>query len=626
MATFRRRTFSGAIGACLLGVSVGLGWVLANPSPASAADAAPLAVPGDACPVGWPALRGGDGGGAFDGHVSVLVGGDLRVAGRASGAEGVVVVRGTASVARDEPGPYLVGVTGTGSQVTPHPGSDMLVVGGDLAAAPASPVEIAPALDGDAAVGGAVAAGTALSLGGGRLDQGVADVLAPYDALLAGLAAKSASYAALPVTGSVEVTDSAVVLVGDGESPLQVMAVDAALLGQHDRAGRTLRVRGVPDGAAVVVNLVGPDVALDVDALRGADGGDLDAAADAPFGDLATHLLWNAPTARAVTVSGEAQLPGSLLVGSAASTTTLDGAGTNGRVLVAGDLVHTGGELHSYPFVADPDLACGPDLAHRGTFTLDVVLDDPGGLVDPEQPFHGTYRCLLDGADVTPGDGTWRVRAIATERVIASGVPVGAVCTVDEQLVPPSGPAWAWEWEGPAIAPASVTVAKRDPRGFTVTNTVRPAPAPPPGTQEPEEPDDPVDPVDPETEPETPTTQDPTTSEPVDPPPVLPDPHWSDDADAGAETAAESAADLELLRPSETPLDQSGQTGPDAEPDADEDTEVAATPAPDATGPLTTTAPYSLRGAFVWAPLLLLSVLALRLRFPWRYKRRRRLY
>ena len=56
------------------------------------------------------------------------------------------------------------------------------------------------------------------------------------------------------------------------------------------------------------------------------------------------------------------------------------------------------------------------------------------------------------------------------------------------------------------------------------------------------------------------------------------------------------------------------------------DTKAAPAPGSDAPGPLTTTAPYTLRGAFVWAPLLLLSVLALRLRFPWRYKRRRRLH
>ena len=44
---------------------------------------------------------------------------------------------------------------------------------------------------------------------------------------------------------------------------------------------------------------------------------------------------------------------------------------------------------------------------------------------------------------------------------------------------------------------------------------------------------------------------------------------------------------------------------------------------PDSAGPLTTTAPYTLRGAFVWGPLLLLSVLALRLRFPWRHRARK---
>ena len=54
-------------------------------------------------------------------------------------------------------------------------------------------------------------------------------------------------------------------------------------------------------------------------------------------------------------IGGLAQLPGSLLVPTAPSTTTLAGAGTNGRILVAGDLVHTGaGELHAYPFLPDP--------------------------------------------------------------------------------------------------------------------------------------------------------------------------------------------------------------------------------------------------------------------------------
>jgi len=67
-------------------------------------------------------------------------------------------------------------------------------------------------------------------------------------------------------------------------------------------------------------------------------------------------------------------------------------------------------------------------------------------------------------------------------------------------------------------------------------------------------------------------------------------------------------------------------TPPSSEPDDDDRVDAAAEPPrADSPGPLTTTAPYSLRGALVWGPLLLLSVLALRMRFPWRYKRYRRL-
>lgn len=550
-------------------------------------------------------IHAGSTGDTFDGQASVLVGGDLGVIGRATGAEGVVVVRGTVAVARDQPGPYRVGVTDTGSQVTPHPGSDVLVVGGDLAAAPDNPLEVAPGLDGDVAVGGSVVEGTVVSQGGGRLDQGVGRVLAAYDDLLGALTAKSLAYAALPATGTVEVTDTAIVLTGDGTSALQVLTAEAGLLERADGGpGRELLVAGVPAGAAVVVNLGGPEVDLAVDAVRGPDRQVVDAGADPYFADLATHLLWNVPEAQAVRVTGAAQLPGSLLVGSEASTTVVEAAGTNGRLLVAGDLVHAGaGELHSYPFPADPDLACGPDLPHRGTVTLDVVLDDPAGLVDPDRFVHGTYACRLGDQDVTPGDGTWRLRARATDRVVADDVPVGAVCSVEQQLEVPSGP--GWDWVEPDVAPRSVTVAKREPRGFTLSNGVRPVEPPP---------DDP--------EPQTDTPDPPTTPlipDPVEPPVTVPEPPPVDQSVA-------DLPDVELVRPSDTVGDPEPPPEPPVEPEADASADVAAAPAPEAPGPLTTTAPYSLRGTFVWAPLLLLSVLALRLRFPWRYKRRKRLY
>src|SRR5262249_16120734 len=162
-----------------------------------------------------------------------------------------------------------------------------------------------------------------------------------------------------------------------------------------------------PDGAAVVVNLTGPAVDLDIDAVLGAGGQPLDALNDPAFPALATHLLWNAPSAAAVNVSGLAQLPGSLLVPTAPSPTTLSGPGPNGRILVAGNLVHTGpGELHAYPFLGDAQMGCAADPVHLTALTLDVALVDPDKVVDPERYFEGRYNCSLLGVDVTPPDNT----------------------------------------------------------------------------------------------------------------------------------------------------------------------------------------------------------------------------
>ena len=101
MATPSRHAFSGVAAACLLAAVAGTGWVSA--ATADVATSAELAAP-NACPQVWPALRGGPPSGAFDGNVSVLVGGSLRVAGAAAGAEGTVVTFGDATFARDVPG------------------------------------------------------------------------------------------------------------------------------------------------------------------------------------------------------------------------------------------------------------------------------------------------------------------------------------------------------------------------------------------------------------------------------------------------------------------------------------------------------------------------------------------
>ena len=148
----------------------------------------PARLPGPRC---TPARRPG----AFDGNVSVLVGGSLHVGGSAAGAEGTVVTLGDAVFARDVPGPYEVGVTALGSQVAPYAGSDMLAVGGNLDAAPGTHVDVGQSLGGDVVVGGGVATGTDLDPHGGRVDSGIADATAPYLDLVGQLAPKSAAYA-----------------------------------------------------------------------------------------------------------------------------------------------------------------------------------------------------------------------------------------------------------------------------------------------------------------------------------------------------------------------------------------------------------------------------------------------
>jgi choice-of-anchor A domain-containing protein len=568
--------------------------------PASATDSTFVAQV--ACPIQWPLLHSGPpAADAFDGNVSVLVGGNLIVRGSAAGAEGVVVTRGDASFARETPGAYEVGVTSTGSQVPPYAGSDMLVVGGNLAGDPATHLDVGQSLGGDVAVGGKEAPGTDRDLHGGDLDDDVADVTAPYDELLDSLGQRSADLAAKAANGSVEVTETAITLTGDGVSPEQVFTVDGAVLGADGSGlGRSLQVLGVPEGASVVVNLTGPAVDLDVDSLLGADGAVLDPQVDRAFVDLATHLLWNAPGATTVDLGGQAQLPGSLLVPSAPSTTTISGAGTNGRVLVAGDLVHTGaGRLHAYPFLGDPDLRCQGEVAHLGALLLDVEVDDPDKVVDPDRFYEGTFECRLNGVDVTPRDDTWAVRASADPRLLSDEVPVGATCTVTEQAlqVPPAAD---WKWGETQFRPEKVKVAKRDPRSVVVVN--RAVAAPPPSSS-------------------ASPTSDPVPTLTADPEPAT---------EAPEPDPVPSSGPTELPEPTNRPDPSSPSAQPTSEPTASS-APGTESPAPQADppredvgpGPLATTAPFTLRGAFVWGPLLMLSLLTMVLRTR---KRPRRLH
>ena len=178
-------------------------------------------------------------------------------------------------------------------------------------------------------------------------------------------------------------------------------------------------------------------------------------------------------------IGGLAQLPGSILVPTPQSTTTLSGLGTNGRILVAGDLVHTGlGELHAYPFLPDPQLGCATDPVHFTTLSLDVELVDPDHVVESGRFFEGRFNCALGDTDVTPADNTWRMRSEGDARVLSDQIPAGATCTVTERLDAP--PAAFRAWAEPTLSPEFVVVAKRQNLGLTLTNRVRDLPPTPP--------------------------------------------------------------------------------------------------------------------------------------------------
>jgi choice-of-anchor A domain-containing protein len=589
-----RHIFSGFTGVTLLVAAVAIGGMpgaSAKPDPHSS-----FAAP-DACPPNWPALHlGTPDDDNFDANVSVLVGGDLTVAGDATEAEGLVVALGDATFARGTPGSYEVGVASLGSQVRPYANSDMLVVGGALTGDPGTRIDVGTGLGGDVVVGGDVATGTDLDTHGGELDTGVAAATKLYDGLPAAVAAKSAAYAALAPTGSVEVTDAAVTMTGDGVSDPQVFSVDGATVGG---AARSLQLLGVPDGAAVIVNLTGPAVDLDLDTLLAPTGEVVDPLVDPYFSALATHLLWNAPVAATVDVGGLAQLPGSLLVPTAPSTTTLSGAGTNGRILVAGDLAHngTGSQMHSYPFLPDDDLGCQAPTVRFGTLTVSTELQDPEGVVAADRVFEGRYECQLDGDDVTPADNSWRARANASEVVLSYQLPVGAVCTLSESL---DGAALGGgnDWAVPVVKPERLVVAKRAVRGFTVSNKVLPP-----------KPTEPSETPSPTSTPEAPVVSSPTSSSTPTPTPL--------------------PTSVPIPEPTNVP----GQPEPSIAP-TPEPSESAAPPAADppqdpgsaSGGPATTTAPFTLRGAFVWGPLLMLSLLTMLLRVRRRPRRPARLH
>ncbi|WP_327383147.1 MULTISPECIES: choice-of-anchor A family protein [unclassified Streptomyces] len=368
-----------------LGLAIGA--VLASAAPAAFAEGpggdrptavvrAPLpgglgpCVPGD-CPDPYPAI-GTDGvPQGRDNGVNIFAGGDFRVRGRASEAEGRLVVLGDFDQDKQAGGDsrYNVGIVGAGSRVPPPVGADFLATGGSVTVASGERL---------LADGGVVRyAGSVEGTVTGRPVRDPA-AITPYAGLRDRLSAASQCYARVdgqprPATGAAVNNGYETLFTGDGSSALQVFNVDANLVG-NGGGQQGIRFTRIPATATVLVNVLGATRTIST-----YSGGIQDTD---PLNAYRDRLLWNFPDATTVNLTGGGQFQGSFLMGQQSSETTVTLPGINGRFFTTGSVTHgsstTGGggqEFHAYPFNGDLPECGGPAPV---TGTVSVLKRDTG--------------------------------------------------------------------------------------------------------------------------------------------------------------------------------------------------------------------------------------------------------
>ncbi|AXE23074.1 hypothetical protein C0216_06065 [Streptomyces globosus] len=384
--------------------------------PAAAAARAPLpgglgpCVPGD-CPSPFPPIGSNGIPVGRDNAVNIFAGGDFRVRGTASEAEGRLVVLGGFDQDKQAGGDqrYNVGVVGAGSLVPPPAGADFLTTGRDVTVA-----------DGERLL-----ADTGVVRYGGTLTGTVTgtlvadpDAAAPYAGLRDRLTAASQCYARVdgqprPATGTVVNSGFETLLTGDGTSALQVFNVDADLVNAGAMNGQQgIRFDRIPANATILVNVLGTTRTINT-----FSGGIADTD---PLNAYRERLLWNFPDATTVNLNGTGQFQGSVLIGNQASEATVTLPGMNGRFFTTGSVTHgsstlpgSGQEFHAYPFTGDlPECGPGPEPV---TGAVSVLKRDENGAALPGARFELWRETNgQDGAQFTGPDPDTRVAECTT--------------------------------------------------------------------------------------------------------------------------------------------------------------------------------------------------------------------
>ncbi|MET7361142.1 choice-of-anchor A family protein [Streptomyces sp. NPDC005562] len=464
---------------CLLGVVAGGGLspvpAAAHSSPhaghapagSSVAAAKPLpgglgpCVPGTCPDGGYPPVNN-DRIKYRDNAVNIYVGEDFLVRGRAAEAEGRVVVLGDfdQNKTAGASSVYNVGEAGVGSRVAPPVGADWLTTGGDVTVAGGQRL---------LAEGGVVRhAGDASGRIVGTLRKDP-DAATPYVPLRDELTAASRCYAhpdggTRTPTGTVRHAGGETLFRGDNSSDLQVFNVDFDLMGGNG-GQEGIRFEGIPDGATVLVNILGTHRTINTYSGTIDDSSGLN--------KLRTRLLWNFPDATSVEVKGTGHFQGSILVGHQSSNTTVSVPGINGRFFTTGSLTHTssasgggGQEFHNYPFDGDlPDCATVSTSGQVKIVKKDEASGEPlaGAEFELWRETNGDDGLQTGGADPDTKVGD---RCVTEEPgTCASSVPLGTYYWRETKA--PAGHVLP---DPNVFGPLELTAANAD-EGVTVTAT-----------------------------------------------------------------------------------------------------------------------------------------------------------
>ena len=109
-----------------------------------------------------------------------------------------------------------------------------------------------------------------------------------------------------------------------------------------------------------------------------------------------------------------------------------------------------------------------------GAFAMRKVLSDDFSVVDPARVYTGEFACEYNGTDVTPAPGTWSTTAGAPALTLATNLPTGSECSLDEDVLvaAPDATSDRFEWTKPTFSAASVTISNGAVATISVTNTV----------------------------------------------------------------------------------------------------------------------------------------------------------